>query len=157
MDCPSCGSELRKSSVTGLDESFRCDTCGGVWMAAWAVNRIAGGEKIVIRRERKQILVGGGNRCPTDEVSLSTPEDLPYGINAWQCQKCKWWWLAGDEVFRLAEAFAKKRLALARNRRPVAFALPALAALVILLAGLAVALQLVQMRQQVGVPAYQQR
>ncbi len=132
MKCPDCGGEMTHLAVMGLDDSFRCGGCGGVWMAGWVVNRMAqnGADSLVIDRMDKGIMVGGDGNCPTDAMSLLQPSDIPGGINCFKCGKCGWWWFSADEVFKFRDAFQarvnyfsfwKKKSELA------AYALPALA------------------------------
>jgi len=114
VKCPECGLDLHKVSILGIDDSFRCANCGSIRMAGWVINRIAEGEELKVVPTGK----AGGKTAPGR--SLACPEDggwmvessggeLPPDVPVWQCGKCKWWWVPGDNVFDLKHAFEVKR------------------------------------------------
>ncbi len=114
MKCPDCGHELEKTVVVGLDDSYRCVNCGGVRLQGWVINQVAEGNEIKIPRissEGVMTASGGSLRCPEDGSWLSTSKDadMPEGLGAWRCEKCNWWWLPGNNLFELADAFGIKR------------------------------------------------
>lgn len=132
MDCPGCGRGLRKSSVLGIDDSWRCDECGGVWVGAWVVNRLADGSgALIIKPNLKSLMVGGSNRCPVDGVLLGTPPGVPSGIAAWVCERCHNWWFTGDEIFRFAAGYKSRAGRVVGQKGAGVFVLPALAVLVL--------------------------
>lgn len=117
MKCPDCGNTLVKTAVVGFDESFRCESCGGVWMTGWVINRIAqvSEEKFVIERKNAPPAgggaTGGNGTCPTDGSKLFIPggEELPSQVTIRKCNKCGWWWLPDDQVFELQRAYSLRR------------------------------------------------
>lgn len=156
MRCPSCGGELGGTSVIGTDNSWRCPECGGVWAAAWVVNQIADGKRLLVGTENKEKLTGGKNVCPADgETMLSRPVDSPDGVNCWSCQKCGWWWFDGDEIFEFSHAWEIKRgyaKAWGKKQAWPQWVWPAIAVLLLTI-GMMAGLTLIKIRQQVGVPA----
>jgi len=160
VKCPDCGMVLVKTVVVGLDDSYRCGNCGGVWVKAWVINAMAGepyNELKIAGLGRESVKNPDNPKCPTDNSWLvsGSGETLPPDIPMWQCGKCKCWWLPGDSVFDLADAFRIKAEFTKRWRKnsPVtSMALPVVLT-VILVVGLGIAVMMVRNQQQVQVSA----
>ena len=156
MQCPGCGGELKPAEVVGLDESFRCEKCGGVWAANWVVNNLADGKALKIRPGGKSIVALGKNICPKDGVLLDRPAKgtVPEHIAAGVCRKCGWWWFSGDEVFSFAQAYKKKvdYVRVWQRTEWAVYVWPALGVL-IMVVGLTASVNLVRERQQASIMA----
>jgi hypothetical protein len=151
MKCPECGLDLHQVSIIGIDDSFRCGNCGSVRIQGWVINRIAeGGElKIVpMGKSSGKVVPGRSLACPEDGawLTMSSGGELPPDVPVWQCGKCKWWWVPGDNIFDVEHAFDVKR---EYNRRwkkgnPISgFALPVVLTMVLTI-GLGVAVMAVR-------------
>ncbi|HBC72926.1 MAG: hypothetical protein UX91_C0011G0008 [Candidatus Amesbacteria bacterium GW2011_GWB1_47_19] len=159
MKCPDCQSELDGVSVTGMDESYRCGNCGGFWVQGWVVNRVAE-EGVRTKLEPKkagkaEVLV---RNCPTDGTGLFKPEGgeaFPPEAGVYKCHHCNWWWVAGDDLFALDEAYKARRTYFRlwqKKQNWATWALPVVSVLVLAI-GLAGGVYLNQYRARVGVGA----
>lgn len=114
MKCAECGMDLQPISIFGIDDSFRCGSCGSLRVQGWVINKLAEGDDLKIAPTGKS---GGSNTpgrslaCPEDGTWLSMPgnNDLPPDVPVWRCGKCKWWWIPGDNIFDIKYAFDVKR------------------------------------------------
>ena len=159
MKCPDCAGELSKISVVGTDDSYRCGSCGGFWVMGWVVNRVAeGGVKkglVPLKSGRRESLT---RNCPTDQTALFKPEGgeaFPPGAAVFKCPHCSWWWVGGDDLFSVDEAYKARRTFFRLwQRKPdwATWALPVVA-VVVLIAGLAGGVNLVRYQTRVGVGA----
>ncbi len=142
-------------SVLGMDESFRCGSCGGVWTVGWVINSLAEGKGLRIEEAK---IKGGGKKmaekylCPDDGSSLLSGEGdgLPQVVEMWKCGKCKHWFLPGNSIFELTKAFevkAEYRRLWKRGGPATAFVLPVVLTAVLIL-GLGMIVTAIQNRQQ---------
>jgi Zn-finger nucleic acid-binding protein len=144
-------------SVAGFDYSYRCEKCGGVWMANWVVNNLASGKPVQVQPLKASVVSRlGGNVCPTDGARLVTPArgTVPEGLVVEKCSQCGWWWFPGDELFKFADAF-KTKVAYVRvweRREWFVYAWPALV-LVLMVMGLTASVSLVKNRQSTAINA----
>jgi len=102
MKCPDCQGMLGRVSLTGFDESYRCQVCGGFWMQSWVVNKVV--MEDMSQWSRLGTAPGGDlktNKCPADGDDLSgvDPIQIPERVRASKCDKCGWWWFPGDNLF----------------------------------------------------------
>jgi len=112
MKCPDCQGNLLAVSVTGFDESYRCNTCGGFWLQGWAVTKAA--EENIDRWARtglKADLAMATNKCPKDGTILAAgkSDQIPESVTAKKCSTCNWWWMPGDSLFDYWAAMAAKK------------------------------------------------
>jgi hypothetical protein len=160
VKCPDCGLVLVKTAVVGLDDSYRCGNCGGVWVKAWVINEIAGepyNDLKISKLGHEPLKNTDKPKCPADGewLALSQGDTLPPDITIWECGKCKCRWLPSDSVFDLASAFRVKAEFNKRWRKtePVtSFALPVVLTVVLAL-GLGVAVVSVRKQQDVNISA----
>lgn len=97
-----------------MDDSYRCANCGSVRIQGWVINRIAeGGELKIVPLAKSSGSPVPGRRlaCPEDGnwLVLSSDGEMPPDVAAWKCEKCKWWWIPGDNIFDIKHAFDVKR------------------------------------------------
>lgn len=159
LKCPDCAGFMESVSISGLDESFRCFKCGGIWARPKTVNRLFTEELAKWRPTQVDpaILGFGDHMCPTDgvELKLFSGHQVPKDLPVWRCGKCQWWWWPGDSLFKF-KPWQEERVQKARAAGVMAglaaFMLP-LVGLVVLISGLGVGLSLVGRRQQAAVPA----
>ena len=156
MKCPGCTKETAKVSVLGMDESWRCPGCGGVWTVGWVINSLAEGKGLRI----EEVKIKNGNKkaadkylCPEDGSLLQKGEGdgLPQVVEMWKCGKCKHWFLPGNSIFELAKAFevkAEYRRLWKRGGPVTAFVLPVVLTVVMVL-GLGMIVAVIQSRQQI--------
>lgn len=102
MKCPDCQGILGRVSLTGFDESYRCQACGGFWMQSWVVNKVV--MEDMSQWSRLGMTAGSDlktNKCPADGEDLSgvDPTQIPERVRASKCDKCSWWWFPGDNLF----------------------------------------------------------
>jgi hypothetical protein len=144
-----------------MDDSYRCGNCGGVWVKAWIINAMAEEPYKEIRIKRYEIRkddkAGEIPRCPGDGswLSRSQEDTLPPDVPMWQCGKCKNWWLPGNSIFDLAEAFRIKAEFAKRWRKntpATSMTLPVILTLVLAI-GLGLAVATLRSQQQVNVAA----
>jgi len=159
MKCPDCGVELGKAAVLGNDDSFRCPDCGGFWVQGWVVNKVAEeGIKADYKPLKKSRMEGTTRNCPTDNVVLMKPEggeQFPPEVGVYKCKDCHWWWVAGDDMFTLDEAFKARRSYFQmwkQKQNWATWALPVVAVLVLAI-GLAGVVQVTRMGTQWGLRA----
>ena len=161
MKCPDCGSRLTELWLEKGVLAWRCTRCGGFLMDSWTVRQLKSENLTTWRRISidKRWISGGKHVCPIDGTLLlkHEGESVPVFIEAQRCARCGRWWFSGDSLFvykPAAEAKVNyyKLWQVAANLEELM--LPIMV-VTVLLAGLVIALDLVQTRQQVGVPAYQ--
>lgn len=153
MVCPDCGGKLIKIGIVGVDNSFRCEKCGGVWVMGWVINQIAeDGQLKIFPKGSTAVQIAGGKMpmCPEDQLVMSgqSGEELPPELPVWKCGKCGWWWLPGDTVFELKAAYDAKREYAKRWKKPSpfkTFALPVILS-VLFIVGLVVGNKAMQQR-----------
>jgi len=159
MKCPDCGQNLIETPVTNIDKSYRCENCGGFWVEAWVVNRVAEGQM----RELPEVkpnpakYMGKSHQCPVDNTPLfgDNSEQIPPEVVAVKCSHCGWWWFGADNLFKFKRAYEAKvnYLKWWKGRREVTMlALPAILMLVMVV-GLTGAIINLKNRQSVGVTA----
>jgi len=152
VKCPTDGEEMKQCQVVGIDNSLRCEKCGGCWVEGWVINSLAEGKEIKINSYQEAEIFGEGEvRCPEDasKMGIGGGNDLPEGVNAWKCEKCKKWWLPGNSIFDLAAAFAVKKEYLKTWKRrsdTSVYALPVILTLVMVF-GMGVILRQIHLRQ----------
>lgn len=154
MKCPGDGGEMKKIAVVGIDDSFRCEKCGGVWVEGWVINSMAEGKELRITRYdiRDTIKDVGQLICPEDGSKLglgSGGGTLPEGIVMYKCYKCRKWWLPGEAIFELADAFAVRKEYMKSWKKKSdlsVFTLPVILTAVLIL-GLGMIIRQVQLRQ----------
>jgi hypothetical protein len=163
MKCPDCAGLLMDVTLTGIDKSYRCFNCGGVWAIAKTVNGLPAEDqsgqwqRIEVDPER---LKTGDNRCPNDQTELEYYKGglIPAEFKVRQCPVCHWWWWPTDSLFNfkpLQEA-RKKEKAKVRQLMPMMMAaLVPLLSLVLLITGGVVGVRLLGQQQQVKVAAAQ--
>lgn len=152
MKCPDCGGFLVEVSLGGIDQSFRCFTCGGVFLHGKTANGLPESalnnwNSIAVDPE---LLKMGENTCPRDNSKLETyaGEGVPEDIIVRRCNQCKWWWFPTDTLFRFKPAQA------ARQRHMKAMGMAAtLAAIALPLMVLTVIVGATFTRQQVNISA----
>lgn len=145
MNCPDCGGNLKPTGIVGVDNSFRCEKCGGVRVMGWVINKISEDGLLKISPMKVNMFnESSGNMpvCPEDKLVMvgQSGEELPPEVPVWKCGKCGWWWLPGDTVFELGAAYDVKREYAKRWKKPSpfkTFAMPVVLS-VLLFAGLAV-------------------
>lgn len=158
MKCPDCDRRLLETAVVDMDHSFRCESCGGTWVAPWVVNRVAEGETVTIspREVARGGLQMGTATCPEDQVKLVavSTEQVPYDLRVLKCDKCGWWWFPGNDLFLFQDAYEVKRNYYRMWRKPelLKWVLPALAVLV-LVVGLSGGVALVKNSSQTTIGA----
>lgn len=155
MRCPDCGSDLTEIQ-TGAGSAHRCFKCGGFWvdsataskldprtLASW--NRISADPAW---------LSGGSGLCPQDQTALRrfTGQGIAPNLVVLRCDRCGKWWFGGEALFDYKPVTLVKAAGGYTGR-----VIPALAIVVILLAGLLAGIQLVSQKVQVQVPAYLQK
>lgn len=156
MKCPECGNELHGVSLVGLDDSTRCGQCGGSRIPGWVINKIAEGNELKITpigRSAESSVPGKSVLCPEDgtPMNIANETELPPDVYVWQCSKCKWWWVPGDNIFDIKQAFEVKREYMRRwkKKNPItSFALPVVLTM-LLTVGLSVGV--LAIRDRVGV------
>ncbi len=114
MKCAECGLDLQKVAILDLDDSFRCNNCGSVRVQGWVINKIAEGGELKITRMAKSsgnAVPGRRLACPEDgnPLVLAADGEMPPDVPVWKCEKCKWWWIPGDNIFEVKHAFDVKR------------------------------------------------
>ncbi len=161
MHCPDCGEDLREVSLLGGDRSFRCFKCGGFWVEGAVVNGIDSQlmEKWHMPRQNGEWMGLGLGGCPVDGTGLVVwrSEMVPSNIVVKRCERCGRWWFPSDNLLNFKPAQEAKIDYFKQwgvNINKQTFWLP-VAVLIALLAGLIVSLQLVKVREQVAVPAFQ--
>ena len=164
MRCPDCGASLSNVPLAGrVGQAMRCGRCGGWWTDGGIVNETTTAE--LIKWPGKMIsgkwLSMGEERCPRDNQVLVkyAGENVPLEVTVKRCNLCGWWWWAGDELYKFKPAQEAKMVYYkmwGNVGEPGSILLP-LVTLIILLTGLIIGLLATQVKQQVGVPAYQQR
>lgn len=152
MHCPSDGVEMGQTAIVGMDKSWRCERCGGCWIEGWVINKIAEGGRLTIEdrklkteyRHIKELL------CPEDGAKMVRGlGDLPDDIVMWKCDKCRKWWLPGETIFSVKQAFDvwREYQRLWKKRSGfTSFALPVVLTLVLVL-GLGMVIREVGRRQ----------
>jgi hypothetical protein len=133
-----------------------------VWVKAWVINALAGDPYIDIRitkynvqgeiKEKVENL-----KCPVDGswLTLSIKDTLPPDVPLWKCDKCNCWWLPGNSVFDLGEAFRVKAEFTKRwrkNKPAVSLFMPVVLT-VILGIGLGVIVAMIRNQQEVNISA----
>ncbi len=108
MRCPDCGTRLTDVSISNLDRSFRCFSCGGFWTEPSSVNRIsvADLERISPVVSDKSSLKFGTETCPADGTVLErfVGESVPSAILVKRCKVCGYWWWPTDNLLRFKPA-----------------------------------------------------
>lgn len=138
MKCPDCSGMLVDITLTGIDKSFRCFTCGGMWVMAKTVNGLPAEDlssqwkKINIDETR---IGAGDDACPYDQTKLEKYEGslVPAEFKVRQCPTCHWWWFPGDTLFKF-KPLQEKRVSDQAKVKPL---LPMLMAALIPLMSLA--------------------
>jgi Zn-finger nucleic acid-binding protein len=159
MKCPDCAGPLVEITLTGIDKTWRCFRCGGVWMRSntadeLPIGALEGWKPIEFD---ETILLAGDNHCPVDGGNLMSYESqgVSREWNVRQCQRCRSWWWPADTLFRL------KRVAgdvgnytrISRVLRNLGVAMAVVVTGLILGGGLITGMGLVKARQKVLVPA----
>ncbi|OGD04286.1 hypothetical protein A2989_04570 [Candidatus Amesbacteria bacterium RIFCSPLOWO2_01_FULL_48_25] len=160
MRCPDCGAVLSDTPLMGkVGEAMRCGRCGGWWTNGSVVNEATMME--LLKWPGKMIagkwMVVGEERCPRDRQLLMKyeGESVPFNVSVKRCTKCGWWWWPGDELYRFkpAQEVKKDYFRLWGKMAETGSLLLPLLIIAVILSGLVAGLMLVQIRQQVGVPA----
>ena len=106
MYCPDCKGSLVGVTLSGIDKSFRCFRCGGIWvkdttLKELSIKALEDWKPIVFENS---ILLAGVNRCPQDnEIQLDkfVSKKVPETWNVRKCERCMGWWWPTDTLFRV--------------------------------------------------------
>ncbi|KKU64114.1 MAG: hypothetical protein UX87_C0012G0003 [Candidatus Amesbacteria bacterium GW2011_GWA1_47_16] len=156
MKCPDCGQVLNQVEVEELDKSFRCDNCGGFWMQGWVINRVSTGQMKTLEKNSNSVTTPAVRKCPVDGTEMSKPregESFPAQLGLVKCPQCNMWWVPGNDLFELAQAYkAKKDYQMFWNKPAewTAWAMPVVTVLLLTL-GVAGGVYMVRYRQQAGI------
>lgn len=108
MKCPDCGTRLTEVSISDLDKSFRCFSCGGFWTEPSSVNRITTADLVKIAPVvlDKSSLKFGTETCPSDGTVLErfVGESVPSSVLVKRCKVCGYWWWPTDNLMRFKPA-----------------------------------------------------
>lgn len=89
-------------SFEGIEKSYRCFTCGGVFLYDRTSNGLPGTavKKWTSIVANKEIMKHGDNCCPRDgtKLLLGIGEEVPVELGARKCEMCKWWWFPLDTL-----------------------------------------------------------
>jgi len=105
MTCPDCSGALVEITLSGIDKSFRCFRCGGIWVKDNTLDELSvkalEGWKLI--KFDNSALLAGNNRCPQDGETLKIFNNkvIPENWNVRKCEKCHSWWWATDTLFRV--------------------------------------------------------
>ena len=159
MRCPDCGSRMTELWLSKGILVWRCSRCGGFLVDSWTVRELKNEKLATWRRISidKRWISGGKHLCPIDGTILirHSGESIPAFIETSRCARCGRGGFPRDSLFVYKPAFeAKVKYYKLWNlaARLEDLMLP-IVVIIVLLAGLVVALRLVQERQQVAVPA----
>lgn len=104
-----------KTPVAGAGDSYRCGKCGGVWVQDRIVRMIRDEPSVGLHIRRydlrnKKPEKNNNLTCPADgrRMSGENHDEMPPEVAVWKCHGCNWWWLPGNSVFELGEAFRIK-------------------------------------------------
>jgi len=105
MKCPDCKGSLVEVTLSGIDKSFRCFRCGGIWikdntLIELSIKALEGWKPIVFENS---ILLAGDNRCPLDDIELKKfiSSKISENWNVRKCERCMNWWWPTDTLFRV--------------------------------------------------------
>lgn len=159
MRCPDCGARLTEIWMKDGKIVCRCSKCGGFWVDGWVVDRLPADQLKLWRRISipGEWASGGKGMCPRDSVILERYEGecLPSELAAFRCMLCGFWWFPKDSLFSYKPAQEAKREYMRLWQIPFRLKelLLPIASIVVILAGLATVVLLLQYRQQLGIPA----
>ena len=107
MKCPDCSGNLVEVTLSGIDKSFRCFRCGGIWvkdntLGELSIKALEDWKPIIFE---SSILLSGNDRCPQDENMLKAFKNhkVPETWNVRRCDKCSGWWWPTDTLFRVKD------------------------------------------------------
>ena len=111
MHCPDCDGGLVEVTLSGIDKSFRCFRCGGIWvkdntLGELSIKALEDWKPVVFERD---LLIAGKNRCPQDEKELKqfSNSRITGTWNVRKCDECLGWWWPMDTLFRVKEVIAQ--------------------------------------------------
>lgn len=107
MHCPDCKGTLIDITLTGIDKSYRCFRCGGIWVKDNTLSELS----IKALEDWRPIkfenldLTAGVNLCPEDQIDLNKfkSNKISENWNVRNCDKCKGWWWPTDTLFRVKD------------------------------------------------------